>query len=318
MISNSGSDERGKYYGGKAGDQTGNEWNIRTWYNRPWNCVLRYPVTTVANKIAELSRAAANNNHIGYDQYQRLTYWQELQKVKYDPSKIKVNCEADCSAGIIANVRACGYIFNIDALKNISATYTGNMRTGFRNAGFIVLTESKYLTSDKYLLPGDILLNDAHHTATNLDYGSAVKPLTATPVANTGSSSSSNPYTTPTANLRKGSKGNGVKWVQWELKRLGYNIGSYGIDGDFGSATDKAVRAFQKAYGLTVDGIVGKNTRDALKAATGASPTYYTVRKGDTLSSIAKKYGTTWQKLASLNGLKNANMISVGQKLRVK
>ena len=43
----------------------------------------------------------------------------------------------------------------------------------------------------------------------------------------------------------------------------------------------------------------------------------YTVKKGDTLSGIASKYGTTWQKLKSLNGIKNANLLSVGQKLKV-
>ena len=41
-ISNSGSDEHGNYKGGAAGDNTGKEWYIRDWYNRPWNCVLRY------------------------------------------------------------------------------------------------------------------------------------------------------------------------------------------------------------------------------------------------------------------------------------
>jgi len=42
-IANSGHDERGRYSGGKAGDQTGTEWAIINWYNRPWNCVLRHP-----------------------------------------------------------------------------------------------------------------------------------------------------------------------------------------------------------------------------------------------------------------------------------
>ena len=45
------------------------------------------------------------------------------------------------------------------------------MRAGFRAAGFEVLTASKYLTGPSYLLPGDIILNDAQHTATNLGYG---------------------------------------------------------------------------------------------------------------------------------------------------
>ena len=41
MISNCGHDERGKYSRGKAGDQTGTEWQVINWYNRPWKCVLR-------------------------------------------------------------------------------------------------------------------------------------------------------------------------------------------------------------------------------------------------------------------------------------
>ena len=45
---------------------------------------------------------------------------------------------------------------------------------------------------------------------------------------------------------------------------------------------------------------------------------YYTVKAGDTLSAIAKKYNTTVDKLVKLNNIKNANKIYVGQKLRVK
>lgn len=45
---------------------------------------------------------------------------------------------------------------------------------------------------------------------------------------------------------------------------------------------------------------------------------YYTVKPGDTLSGIAAKYGTTYQKLAQMNGIANPNKIYAGQKLRVK
>ena len=45
---------------------------------------------------------------------------------------------------------------------------------------------------------------------------------------------------------------------------------------------------------------------------------YYTVQSGDTLSGIAAKYGTSYQKVAQLNGLSNPNLIYVGQRLRVK
>ena len=47
------------------------------------------------------------------------------------------------------------------------------------------------------------------------------------------------------------------------------------------------------------------------------SETVYTVKSGDTLSSIAKKYGTTYQKLAAYNGISNPNRISVGQKIKI-
>jgi len=45
--------------------------------------------------------------------------------------------------------------------------------------------------------------------------------------------------------------------------------------------------------------------------------TTYTVKSGDTLSSIAAKYGTTVSAICTLNGIKNANLIYVGQKLKI-
>lgn len=81
-------------------------------------------------------------------------------------------CEADCSSGVAAIVKGAGYRLGIDALKKVStACYTGNLRAALKAAGFEVLTENKYLTSDAYLLAGDILLNDGAHTATNLTDG---------------------------------------------------------------------------------------------------------------------------------------------------
>ena len=43
----------------------------------------------------------------------------------------------------------------------------------------------------------------------------------------------------------------------------------------------------------------------------------YTVKKGDTLSAIAKKYGTTYQEIAKANGISNPNVIHVGQTLKI-
>ncbi len=174
MISNSGSDERGKYSGGSAGDSTGREWRIIPYYNRPWNCVLRHPDTSVRELIAQLAEEGANNDLIGYDQYERWTFWNQLKTVGYHPKNIKTKCEADCSAGVISIVWAVGHLLGLYRLKELDATYTGNMRQGFKDAGFIVLRESKFLTSDSWLMRGDVLLNDTHHTAINLTTGKNV------------------------------------------------------------------------------------------------------------------------------------------------
>ncbi len=65
--------------------------------------------------------------------------------------------------------------------------------------------------------------------------------------------------------LHRGSKGDEVGNIQEQLKKLGYY--HLAIDEDFGGGTEGAVIAFQKASGLRVDGVVGKNTAAAIKAA---------------------------------------------------
>ena len=173
MISNCGHDENNRYSGGKAGDQTGQEWAIIPWYSRPWNAVLRYPNESVGRKIAELAEKAAKNNNIGYDQNERLTYWNKLKQANYDPSKITELCEADCSSGVAANIKAVGYLLGIPKFKNLSIyAYTGNLKSLLVAAGFTTLYDKIYLSSDEYLLPGDILLYEGHHVATNLSVGS--------------------------------------------------------------------------------------------------------------------------------------------------
>lgn len=68
--------------------------------------------------------------------------------------------------------------------------------------------------------------------------------------------------------LKKGSTGEQVKALQRLLHAQGYGLGSKNpIDGDFGSMTDTAVRAYQKSNSLTVDGIVGEKTWKKLLGA---------------------------------------------------
>ena len=173
MISNCGHDENGKYTGGKAGDQTGSEWSIIPWYDRPWNVVLRHPGGQVRELIAQLARECAENDHIGYDQSERYSFWQKLKAANYDPTKITEDCETDCSNGVACIVKAAGHFLNDEKLQNVSIySYTGTLRRNLIAAGFEALTDSKYLKSDEYLYAGDILLYEGHHTAINLTNGS--------------------------------------------------------------------------------------------------------------------------------------------------
>ena len=73
--------------------------------------------------------------------------------------------------------------------------------------------------------------------------------------------------TTPTKpTLRRGSKGATVVELQEALIARGYSLAPYGADGDFGKVTEAAVKALQKANGLSVDGVVGAKTWALLSA----------------------------------------------------
>ena len=250
-ISNSGSDEHGNYKNGAAGDQTGKEWRIRDWYNYPWNCVLRHPLAEVRACLATLAVKAAENDAIGYDQNQRDSYGQELAKADYDPSKITKPVESDCSKGVIDNTKAAGHILGIPELQRLTATYTGNMRAAYKAAGFYVLTESKYLKNSDYLLAGDILLNDAHHTCTVITNGAKASGTVTLPL------------------VKRGSTGAAVEELQEKLNAASYrNKKTLEVDGEFGPLTQSQVIHFQMDRGLDPDGEVGPITWAALIEAT--------------------------------------------------
>ena len=183
-ISNCGHDERGRYAGGKAGDQTGTEYQIMNWYSRPWLCVLRFNDAKIAAMIADMATKAAQNNLIGYDQgtagnsNDRYSFWRHLKASNYDPAQITIACESDCSASTAAIVKGAGYRLNNAKLKAVSIYLTTrNMRQALKNAGAKVLTDRKYLTSGDYLKAGDILLNDNHHVAIAVTTGAKASTL---------------------------------------------------------------------------------------------------------------------------------------------
>jgi hypothetical protein len=67
--------------------------------------------------------------------------------------------------------------------------------------------------------------------------------------------------------LKNGSEGNDVKEMQSGLIRLGYDLGRWGADGDFGDQTEMAVKQFQSDHGLTVNGMFDEKCVAALDAA---------------------------------------------------
>lgn len=85
------------------------------------------------------------------------------------------------------------------------------------------------------------------------------------------------------------------------------------IAGKWGNGDDRKQRL--KAAGYNYDEIQ-KIVNAKLKPK--STKVYYTIKKGDNLTKIAKQYGTTVNKLKVLNGIKNANLIYAGQKIRVK
>ena len=97
-------------------------------------------------------------------------------------------------------------------------------------------------------------------------YGLTYKYLTYGYIKNLSTKATwkgTNPYKEPTGKIYKGCTGEGVKWLQWELVEAGFDIK---IDGDFGSVTEKAVKAYQQSCKVKVDGKVGAITGAALKA----------------------------------------------------
>ena len=74
--------------------------------------------------------------------------------------------------------------------------------------------------------------------------------------------------------LRRGSKGDAVIQLQTELVRRGYDIGPCGVDGDYGRATEAAVKNFQRDNGLAADGICGSKTYAALERNEGTAQLY--------------------------------------------
>lgn len=84
--------------------------------------------------------------------------------------------------------------------------------------------------------------------------------------SSTGKTAGGNAYMFNVSNLVKGNRGKAVTFLQRLLLSHGYDIGSYGVDGDFGEDTEKAVAKFQKDHNIDIKypGTVGPKTWEVL------------------------------------------------------
>ena len=99
-----------------------------------------------------------------------------------------------------------------------------------------------------------------------------------------------------------------------EPKKNNYDIAEEVLSGKWGNGDERKKRLTEAGYDYnSVQAIV-----NVLKPAVKPAVEYYTVKKGDTLSGIAKKYGTTVHQLVQANRISNPNKIYVGQKLKVR
>ncbi len=245
IIGSARHDENGKYSGGAVGDSlqkinstgfdTKGEVSSQNFYvhSKGW-VILRPKDANFANALAFCMAVACINENIGYDQSNRLGAYKH-------GIDTKVKTETDCSGLVRACIKQCGH--------SISDFNTATEANVLVSSG---LFEKVAFTKESDLYVGDVLVTKS-------------KGHTVIVIANAKArtTKAQNPYAEPTSNLKKGSKGEDVKWLQFELNESGAKLT---VDGIFGNGTLTAVKAYQKAHGLTVDGIVGANTRNSLKS----------------------------------------------------
>lgn len=244
-------DENGKITGGKAGDQTGKEVSTQAMYthSKGWH-VLSPKSDSVANGMASAMLRACNNSNIGYDQNERLG-------IIKNGTGSTVKTECDCSS----LVRQC--------IKEASGKDVGNFNTA--NEKQVLEDSGLFEPAVAYkagmkLYDGDVLVTKTKgHTAIVVD-GESRKSSSGASEGFTGGFP-----TLPSRGYFKIGDGYqrllnydaSIRKIQNFLKWYGCSIT---VDGDYGPKTAECVKKFQKAVGLSADGMYGSRTLAKAKA----------------------------------------------------
>lgn len=260
-IGHASIDENGNASGGKAGDQTGKELCTRDWYTKGWNVLLRPLNSALAEKSAAAMEAACRNENVGYDQGGRNTLYAKAKAVNFDLAAITQACECDCSS----LVHVCAIAGGASLTYGSNGHTTRTMVKEFVASGdYVKIIDSKYLTSDKYLQRGDILVKEGSHTAMVLTDGAAFS--SDVPVSVPLEDNSTIYYSVRVPLLQKGMARDAVKTMQHLLFYRGYELPLTGI---FDEDTAMVVMQFQKDMNLEVDAKCGGETWNALLRLTG-------------------------------------------------
>ena len=261
-IGHASIDENGNATGGKAGDQTGKELCTRDWYAKRWNVLLRPLRSDLAEKSAAAMEAACANSSIGYDQSGRNTLYQKAKAANFRLQDIDTACECDCSS----LVHVCAIAGGANLTYESNGYTTRTMVRAFVNSGdYVKLTDSKYLTTDKYLMRGDILVKEGSHTAMVLTNGIAA-PVSDIPVYVPMEDNTNIHYSIRVPLLMKGMARDEVKTMQHLLFYRGYDLPRTGV---FDEVTALAVLQFQRDMNLEADAKCGPETWSALLGLTG-------------------------------------------------